>query len=257
MTLKVNYSGYSFHKQLFHQRCYLNGSKTYIFRLQTEGQSVARVNGKSFRLSKGDLLFIKPRDSYELIVDENIPSGDLHVLCEGKWISKWWSQNLKSIHQNICIDDSIINLWNQLVTEERRLNNEKDPKLANYLFKALSLQIGRAIKQARTTNRPHVVTKMMRYIEENATMPLKVDDVASHVGLSVSRASHLFKDCVGKTVIEYTLELRLEAAVAVMRHTSLPLDQIANDCGFGTYTYFFKVFKNKFKVSPGTFRQKE
>lgn len=255
MTLKVNFIGYSNHKQLFHQKCYLNGSKTYIFRLQTEGQSVAKVNGKTMRISKGDLLFIKPRDSYELIVDKDFPSGDLHILCEGKWVSKWWSQNIKSIHQNIWIDDFIVNLWNQLIMEERRPHNEKDPRLANYLFKALCLQIGRAIKQARVTNRPHVVTKMVRYIEENALSPLKIEEIANHVGLSASRASHLFKDCVGKTIIEYALEIRLEAAVANLKYSSMSLDQIASSCGFGTYNYFYKVFKSKYKVSPGTFRR--
>lgn len=255
MTLKVNYCGYSYHRQFFNQKCYQKGSKTYIFRLQTEGSCVAKLNGKVIHISKGDLLFIKPRDSYELIVDEKIHSGDMHILCEGKWISRWWSKNVISVHQNIYIDTFVINLWNQMIAEEKKPYNEKDNELLGYLFKALSIQLGKAIKQAQANNRPHVVTKMMRYIEENALSPLKVEEVAIHAGLSVSRASHLFKECVGKTIIEYTLEIRLNAAVSRIKNTNASLDRIAIECGFGTYTYFYKVFKNKYKVSPGTIKK--
>lgn len=36
---------------------------------------------------------------------------------------------------------------------------------------------------------------MKRFVEENATMTFKVEEAPRHVGLSVSRAVHLFKEC--------------------------------------------------------------
>lgn len=97
----------------------------------------------------------------------------------------------------------------------------------------------------------------MRYIEEHATTVFKVEDVAKHAGLSVSRSVHLFKSAVGKTIMEYTQEIRLAAALERMKYTTHTLEQIAEDCGFGTYPYFHRVFKKKYGVAPGMYRRME
>jgi AraC family transcriptional regulator of arabinose operon len=42
-----------------------------------------------------------------------------------------------------------------------------------------------------------------------------------------------------------------------MKYTSLTLEQIAEDCGFGTYPYFHRVFHKKYGVAPGIYRRME
>ena len=86
---------------------------------------------------------------------------------------------------------------------------------------------------------------MMRYIEEHATSTFKVEEVAKHVSHSLSRAVHLFKSSIGQTMIVYAIEVRLNAAIERMKYTSMTLEQNAEECGFGTYPYFHKVFRKK------------
>ena len=40
----------------------------------------------------------------------------------------------------------------------------------------------------------------------------KLEDVAAHVGISVSRAVHLFKEAFGTTIMQYTMDVRLSMA---------------------------------------------
>ncbi|WP_245247400.1 helix-turn-helix domain-containing protein [Paenibacillus sp. PvP091] len=39
-----------------------------------------------------------------------------------------------------------------------------------------------------------------------------------------------------------------------MKYTSITLEQIAESCGFGGYSYFHRVFKEHYGVSSGVYR---
>jgi AraC family transcriptional regulator, arabinose operon regulatory protein len=265
MNTKIGYCGYSYHTQPFYSH-HRSGFPAYLFRLQTEGVCEIIVKGKKYAIGKGDLLLIKPGDQYELLIEENhndpleskVASGDFHVSCEGPWVDEWWARSSKPAISRIDLDEKLLSLWRYLIIEERRPSTEKNKELSDYLLRALCLSLERAVNEtAPSYNRPYVVTRMMRYVEEHATTAFKVVDVAQHADLSLSRASHLFKSTVGKTMIEYALDIRLSAAVELMKYTSMTLEQIAEDCGFGTYPYFHKVFRKKYGIAPGTFRQQE
>jgi AraC family transcriptional regulator of arabinose operon len=257
MKTSIFFCGYSYHTQSYHSQ-YKSGFPTYLFRLQTEGFSDVMVKGKKVTVEKGDLLLIKPGDHYELHITESQHSGDYHLSCEGPWIDEWWSRSTKPDVSRINLDEQLISLWRQIMIEKRHPSSNDNEELTEYLLRALCLYIERSINETVPHPRhPYPVTRMMRYIEEHATSALKVDDVANHAGLSISRSVHLFKSSVGKTMIEYALEIRLAAAVERMKYTSMTLEQIAEDCGFGSYPYFHKVFKRKYGIAPGSYRNLE
>ncbi|RLQ93819.1 helix-turn-helix domain-containing protein [Falsibacillus albus] len=257
MSINIHYCGYSQHVQPFFSY-YKSGFPAYLFRLQTEGSCEITAKGTRMEVNKGDLLLIQPGEHYELSIrekNENINepavlSGDYHLVCEGKWIEDWWRRSVKPTISRIDLDAKLLSLWHHLIVEERRPGEANE--LSGYLLKALCLSIERMVNE---TSFPYVVTRMLRFIEEHATTAFKLEDAASHSGLSVSRAAHLFKESVGKTMIEYALEIRLSEAVERMKYTSMTLEQIAEECGFGTYPYFHRMFHRKYGIAPGVYRR--
>ncbi|MFX3623118.1 MAG: helix-turn-helix domain-containing protein [Ectobacillus sp.] len=263
MTTNIFFCGYSYHTQRFYSQ-HKSGFPAYLFRLQTEGFCEVIAKGSKMALEKGDLLLLEPGEYYELLIgerqnnskDSHVFSGDYHLACEGAWIDQWWSSSAKPVVSRIDLDEKLLSLWRHIISEERRPAFEKNKELTGYLLRALCLSLERAVNEtASAFSRPHAVTRMMRYIEEHATTALKVEDVARHAALSVSRAVHLFKNSVGKTMVEYAQEVRLSAAIDRMKYTTMTLEQIAEDCGFGAYPYFHKVFKKKYGVAPGAYRR--
>ncbi|WP_445488741.1 AraC family transcriptional regulator [Niallia sp. 03133] len=253
----IKYCGYSYHITPYFDQ-YKTGFPNFLFRLQTEGSSEVIVNGVKKEIKKGDLILVKPGDFYDIRIEGDQKSGDYHLLCDGDWIKEWWNRSSKPTFSKINLDKNLLDLWNHIIMEERRLAFDKNKELSSYLLQALCLSLERAITETSPAfNRPFTVTQMMRYIEENAMNGLVIEDVAKHVGLSVSRSVHLFKSNFGKTMIEYAQEIRLSAAINQMKYTTLTLEQIAENCGFGVYPYFHKVFKKKYGVSPGVYRKME
>ncbi|MGG3468606.1 AraC family transcriptional regulator [Neobacillus pocheonensis] len=257
MTTNILFCGYSYHTNGYHSQ-HKSGYPSYLFRLQTEGLCEVVVKGRKMELRKGDLLLIKPGDHYELLVKAGQNSGDYHLVCEGVWVDEWWNRSVKPDVSRIDLDEKLLALWHHIMIEKRRPSSSQNEELSGYLLRALCLSLERAVNETVPSfHHPYTVTRMMRYIEEHATLAIRVEDVARHAGLSVSRSVHLFKSSIGKTIMEYAQEIRLSAAIERMKYTTMTLEQIAVDCGFGTYPYFHKVFKKKYGLAPGSYRRLE
>ncbi|MBD1381838.1 helix-turn-helix domain-containing protein [Metabacillus arenae] len=255
MSTNIFLCSYSYHTQRFHSQ-HKSGFPGYLFRLQTEGVCEVVVKGRKMELEKGNLLLIQPGDHYELLVRENQKSGDYYLGCEGDWIDEWWSRSAKPAVSRIDLDEKLLALWRHIIIEKRRPSSKENTELTDYLLRSLCLSLERAVNETTFSfSHPYAVTRMMRYIEEHATKVFKIEEVALHAGLSISRASHLFKKSVGKTMMEYAQQIRLSVAIERMNYTTMTLEHIAETCGFGTYSYFHKVFKKKYGVAPGAYRR--
>lgn len=264
MLSQIYACGYSYHSQRF-QIGHKNAMRTYLLRLQTEGCCQALVNGAMTWIEPGDLLLYQPGDMYDLRVDEHtnklgqtvVSSGDYYIMCSGQWLEEWWKKSKKPQKVRIAAYERLLILWRQIILEKRRLNDE-NKELSDYLLRALCLHIDRAIAETRTLHgSSFLASRMKSFIEEHAIMPFKIEDVAAHVGLSVSRAVHLFKECFGKTMIQYALEIRLSTAIERMNYSNMNLEQIAETSGFASYSYFHRVFRDKYGITPKEFRLRQ
>ncbi|WP_340201857.1 helix-turn-helix domain-containing protein [Ascidiimonas sp. W6] len=74
--------------------------------------------------------------------------------------------------------------------------------------------------------------------------------------LSQAKLQEGFKLLYGKTVTEYIRHVRLEAARDYMNTTDLNISQIVYSVGFSSRSYFSKIFKEKYQISPSDFKKK-
>ncbi|WP_274650909.1 helix-turn-helix domain-containing protein [Paenibacillus humicola] len=250
---------YSYHSQPFNNS-YKSGLPNYLFRLQTEGTSKVYCRGDWHEVQAGDLLLLKPGDEYDLRVEKGgaegrVSSGDYYLYCSGSWIDAWWSRMNRPALSRIAIDDKLLGLWRNLLLEKRRGPHEENAELTDYLLRGLCLYLDRAITETTLTDRTaFAALRLKRFIEEHATVTFKLEEAARYAGLSLSRAVHLYKSCYGQTMIQYAMEVRLNAALERMKYSSMTLEQIAETSGFSSYSYFHRVFRAKYGVSPAKYR---
>ncbi|GAK05731.1 LOW QUALITY PROTEIN: transcriptional regulator, AraC family [Geomicrobium sp. JCM 19037] len=239
--------GYSHHAAPFRTTNNF-GKEAHLLRLQTEGKSVVVVNGETVHQREGDLLVIAPGDSYELYTGD-VPSGDYHLAVEGDEFVGW---DERLVHTGV--DVQVTTIWQYIILERRRPRDEWNEEVIAHLLKTLLLFIDRARQREVAEHTPYIVREMMRYVEQNATETFAVADVAVHVGLSTSRALHLFKAHTGQTIVGYTHHVQVGIAKERMMRTDHSLQQIAGAAGFSSYTYFYKIFKRYTGMAPGAYR---
>ncbi len=93
-----------------------------------------------------------------------------------------------------------------------------------------------------------------QFLREHLDRPLTRQDCATALGLSPTHLSRLFQK-FGDCSFQKTLErFRLERARALLRHSSLPVADIAAASGFGSDAYFIRVFRERCGKTPGQWR---
>jgi AraC-like DNA-binding protein len=73
--------------------------------------------------------------------------------------------------------------------------------------------------------------------------------------LSPSRISQLLKEYFNKGFAELLNEQRLGQSEKLLANSYFTIETIARECGFRDSSYFFRVFKTKFGISPGAYRK--
>ena len=99
------------------------------------------------------------------------------------------------------------------------------------------------------------VLRAEQFIRESFASIGSLLDVARHVGVSQDHLRHVFKARRSKPLVRHLNEVRIERAKTLLRHSSLPLKQIAAMCGFKDEYYFSAVFSRLTRTSPGAHRR--
>ena len=83
---------------------------------------------------------------------------------------------------------------------------------------------------------------------------LSVEALCSHIHLSPTYFSTVFKREVGMSFTAYVTKVRMEEAARLLRETDEKTYRIAEAAGFSDPNYFSYVFKRHFGLSPSKFR---
>jgi AraC-like DNA-binding protein len=104
------------------------------------------------------------------------------------------------------------------------------------------------------TLRTERMKEILSYIHRNYKEKIIVDDIAKHVNISRSECFRCFKRFMNKRPNEYINEYRLSKAAVLLKDTEKSITDICTECGFVSASYFTKVFKELYAMTPLQFR---
>ena len=102
----------------------------------------------------------------------------------------------------------------------------------------------------------YALDQVREHLEKHFQAPVKIAKLAKSAGVSSATLSRRFKKANGVGWEAYLQTLRLNEARRLLKSGSLPIAQIAKDCGFKSSSYFIRLFRKKNRVSPGLFRKR-
>jgi len=85
---------------------------------------------------------------------------------------------------------------------------------------------------------------VIKYIEDNYTRRLYLDDIARISGFSKCHFCRVFKIVADKTVIEYVNHMRIEKAKELLKNPYIKITDICFEVGFSDVSTFNLFFKN-------------
>jgi AraC-like DNA-binding protein len=98
-------------------------------------------------------------------------------------------------------------------------------------------------------NTPHI-TKAVERIRQDFDQPLRIEDLARELGMSVSGLHHSFKAVTAMSPLQFQKQLRLQEARRLMLSENLDASCAAYRVGYRDPAYFNREYKSLFGVPP-------
>lgn len=96
---------------------------------------------------------------------------------------------------------------------------------------------------------------MLNYVQFNFMNEITIRDIAQACACSQSTVCHVFKQYTGKSINKYIDNLRINQAKRLLSTSDLPINRIAQLCGFSNINYFPTAFKKQIGISPTEYRR--
>jgi AraC-like DNA-binding protein len=100
------------------------------------------------------------------------------------------------------------------------------------------------------------IRKFSTIILKNPEKEYSLEELSLQSGLTQSKLQEGFKFLYNRTVTEYIRHVRLESARDLIRTTDLNISQIVYTIGLSSRSYFSKIFREKYDITPNQFKKK-
>lgn len=102
------------------------------------------------------------------------------------------------------------------------------------------------------------IKRLITYLQDHFHKKISLQMLSEEIHMSKSETVRCFKFYVNQTPMQYLVNLRLEHSIRMLRSKHpYTITEIAMACGFSTTSYFIKVFKEKYKLTPKQFQKKQ
>ena len=100
------------------------------------------------------------------------------------------------------------------------------------------------------------IRKTIDFISNNLNRNIMIGEIAEYLGLSEKYLSSLFKKETKQTIVSYIEQRKMEAASQMLIYTENSFAQIADSLCYCSQSYFSKIFKKYYKLTPLQYRLK-
>ncbi len=240
-----------------------------------EGETTHIVNEEKLVLKKGELLLLSQDATQEIqeagendicinfvILPEFFDTtlmmlGEEQNLLRDFLIECLKSQNNSISHLHFKVSDvlPIQNLVENLVwtLSHRQQNKRSINKITMALLMLQLLNHVDKITTAEDNVDQEIIVRTYEFIEENYKDG-ELSELAKKLGYDLSWLSRSIKELTGQTYTELVQTKRLNQATFLLTNTKLPVADIGYNVGYNNLSYFYRIFRAKYGMSPKNYR---
>ena len=237
------------------------------------GRTTHIINGNKILLKEGELLFLGQNARQEIL-----PAGINDVAVNFIVLPEFFDvplsmlndeetplrsfiiDSLKSGDNNPCcmhfkVADvlPIQNLIENLIWAQIKSTQNKR-KINSFTMGLLFLQLMNYTDRLVLQNKEEqILIKILRYIDENYKNG-SLTELAKDLHYDFYWLSREIKKQTGKTYTELVQEKRLAQACFLLKNTDITISDIAIQVGYDNISYFHRIFKKRFNMSPKAYK---
>lgn len=246
-----------------------------VFALVKSGSVTVETATTSTALQQGDLYFISPNQKFKLsnfhdatvdvillnlanpasVTQEYIPQSIIRGLNTGN------CTHFAKISSDLLCYKDFLNAFNTIVESENEKQNFFQLLVHGKMYEIFYLLFANNIIEIfdveSQSKKYRALRRITEYINENFCDNISLDTIAQTTGLSRYYVSHLFKELMNTTFVNYVNKLRLTRAAMLLTTTDIPVIEIAGMSGFNNISNFNRAFKMYYDITPSKYRKTE
>ena len=217
------------------------------------GDATHIIEGRRYRLSRGDLVLVRPRRYHDIRFDSEREYERYNILFDIEGMGLWRAADVTERFEVISLADRPMTaaIFPKMEAYREALPPEEFAEAAGHLLFTLfyDLSLLPAEEGRRHTAAHPVLTDALAYIRDNLFTVRDVGEIAAALHVTESYLFRIFRTELSTGPARYVTEKRLLAAQSMIRLGRRP-SEVFSECGFQDYTAFFRAYKKFFGTAP-------
>ncbi len=230
----------------------------YVWQYTLGGRGELRLDGKSYRLTRGDALFVRIPEAHVYCLPPDSAEWQIQYLSfYGKEAGRLGQEIRDHYGSVLRLDPGARSVRTALDILRQAARGSITGKYQSsrlaYDFITCLLEDLEHGDEANSS-RSELFNRVYAYASRHLAEAIGVEELAKQCGYSRSHFSRLFHELQGMTPGEFLNDLRLTLALRLLQTERLSVKEIAQRCGFTDASYFCRVFRKRYGITPERFR---
>lgn len=238
-----------------------------------KGETDIVVNGKHFDACRGDVFLLGPKHVHEINFrsdthlhgDFYFSDEEVKYACDSidddLWDKVRKNELLVSFRLSSAALEAVLKAGDNLRLLSELAQNSKGlnfDKLKNVSRSVLIFVLGIYKTEELVTKPafPQWFLNLLENLDNPEVFTLPPNEIIATTYYSHATVSKTFMKCLGVTLAEYLIDRRLNYATELLQNTSYSVLDVCSRAGYDSLSYFIKIFKRKYGVTPNKYRSK-
>lgn len=253
---------------------YLHHTADFILYYFIRGTGNIKIEGKQYQISDGDIFLIHSSELFHCSIDDNRYHERMVLHIDPRIVQQFpfncqellaaFEQRPKGIANHIPshlvrssgLDKLISSIYENIQSTDSVSSVLTLCKTLELLAQLKQVLASSAVLLQPPDKENMLIGQVLTYLNKHFTEEISLSEIAREFNVSDSYLSHLFKSCVGSSLWDYVIFLRIHF---VNRHISenISLEELSQNAGFQNYSNFYRIYKKRTGMTPLQFRQKQ
>lgn len=235
----------------------------YELHYVTGGQGTLVTDTMKMPLAKGCFYLLPPRTNHEQWSDKSNCLEEYHLSFELNSYSE--KDNIwNSLFSNgyYSTDKGEIEIHFENISREAKDKQYSYLDIINNELTAIFIKLMRKVPM----NKREIIPKSV-YLDDKRSMiiddafiyqynTITLSELSQQLNLSSRQTQRFIQDKYGVSFSTLKYKSRLSHAAMLISTTKLPLEEISNMVGYKNYSFFGKIFKEQYHMTPAVYRKK-
>jgi AraC-like DNA-binding protein len=182
-----------------------------------------------FELSNEMIKQVSDKVSYEYEIDQNLLSQN----------------NFYIGSKNDALNETLCRITRKFLQKEKHSEYLIDLYAQELVYHLIQ---NKGIHQVLNTECNNPINRAIKYMKDNYTQPISMQQLAYDLNMSQANFSQYFKKITRITPNQYLTKIKLEKAQELLKETSVT--EVAFELGYANISHFILLFKRMYGVTP-------